>query len=144
MSSIKRAPCSIIFWQKADAPSPKITLAMIFVVFYGFRFALALLDVPKVRLVERAICRRYYRSSDPLDGNIPEEQCKIPIVQTELARIIGYKLTFDAIPGLLTAPFFGGIADRYGRRPTLLIICLGEVLALASMVAVCSLLVYAL
>ena len=43
------------------------------------------------------------------------------------------------ILGVITAAFYGGVADKLGRRVVLTLICLGELLALASTVSICSL-----
>lgn len=80
-------------------------------------FAKHMVEVPTIKLFEQAICNRYYADQSvrlrltALD--IDEGLCKIPPIQDELANLTGLKFTFDALPGLLTALYYGSIADRY-------------------------------
>jgi hypothetical protein len=78
-------------------------LLSLYVMFFLFRFALALLDVPKVRLIERAVCEQYYRkhppTGDALLKGIPENQCKLLPIQVEVATVTGWRLSLDAVPG---------------------------------------------
>ena len=79
-------------------------------------FAKHMVEVPTIKLFEQAICNRYYSNlSIPQQAtpNIDEGLCKIPTIQNELAALTGLKFTFDALPGLLTALYYGSIADRY-------------------------------
>ena len=80
-------------------------------------FAKHMVEVPTIKLFEQAICNRYYsEQSIHLRTRAPEvdeRYCKIPAVQNELASLTGLKFTFDALPGLLTALYYGSIADRY-------------------------------
>lgn len=74
-----------------------------FVLYWLVTFAIQLLEVPVLRLFETAICKRYYRSLGNLPSSafndIDETSCKIPVVQNELAYVIGWKLSLDAVPG---------------------------------------------
>ena len=88
-----------------------ILLATFCIQFLNY-FAKHMVEVPTLRLIEQAICNHYYASR----GDVRERYCKVPDIQTELAAITGLKITFDALPGLLTALFYGSIADRFGRR----------------------------
>ena len=93
-----------------------------------------MVEVPMIKLFEQAICDRYYAVHSDLvtavTGPVEERLCKIPAIQNELAALVGWKFTFDALPGrlrffklmgndsliresgLLTALFYGSIADR--------------------------------
>lgn len=83
-------------------------------------FAKHMVEVPTIKLFEQAICNRYYsHQSTHLSLAIPdidEGLCKVPAIQNELAALTGLKFTFDALPGLLTALYYGSIADRYGAH----------------------------
>lgn len=83
-------------------------------------FAKHMVEVPTIKLFEQAICNRYYsqQSIHPslAAPDIDEGLCKIPAIQNELAALTGLKFTFDALPGLLTALYYGSIADRYGAH----------------------------
>lgn len=63
-----------------------------------FGFAVMLLEVPIIRLFERAICDRHFRSV--ARSAIDEGACKIPEVQDLLAKVVGWKMSFDALPGM--------------------------------------------
>lgn len=79
-------------------------------------FAKHMVEVPTIKLFEQAICNRYYRGQSvhaPATPDIHEGLCKIPAVQIELATLTGLKFTFDGLPALLTALYYGSIADRY-------------------------------
>ncbi|KAE9362765.1 MFS general substrate transporter [Stipitochalara longipes BDJ] len=93
-----------------------------------------MLRAPLMRIFEGIICRSYYESITPsgkeLSIPIPEEKCKIPFVQSELAMLKGWEMTFSCIPGILAAVPFGMVADRYGRKLVLLLALLGVILCL--------------
>ena len=78
-------------------------LLSLYLIFFLFRFALVLLDVPKVRLIEQVVCQQYFQAHPPLNidvtGLIPETQCKLLPIQKEVATITGWRLSFDALPG---------------------------------------------
>ena len=80
-------------------------------------FAKHMVEVPTIKLFEQAICNRYYSDQSMYPrltaSNIDEGLCKIPAIQIELATLTGLKFTFDALPGLSTALYYGSIADRY-------------------------------
>jgi hypothetical protein len=57
-------------------------------------FALSIIDVPNVAIVERAICIQKY--DDPF---IDEAACKRSDVQSALANTVGWKLTFNSLAG---------------------------------------------
>jgi hypothetical protein len=67
----------------------------IFALEFCVKFAVTLLELPMIRLVELIVCRRYIGIGS---RDIDEEACKIPIVQNKVAFIIGYKTTLDALP----------------------------------------------
>lgn len=58
--------------------------------------------VPRLRLYEATICRSYYRTFDPsvfdAGNNVPEELCKIPQVQADLAQLTGWNSFFFYVP----------------------------------------------
>lgn len=120
---------------------PIIPIISLHALLYLFCFAVYLLEISKVRLIEHAVCQRYYRSH-PLaevgaEDNVPERQCKLVPIQAEVALITGWRISLDAIPSILTVTFYGALADQIGRKPALLLVCLGELLALIWSVLVC-------
>lgn len=81
----------------------KYLLTLTFILYFLVTFAIQLIEVPTVRLFETAICDRYYRSVENTSryilGDIDETSCKVPVVQNELTKVVGWKVSFDAIPG---------------------------------------------
>jgi MFS family permease len=57
-------------------------------------------------------------------------------VKKELALILGVSQFLDSLPALLLSGFYGNMADRYGRRPVLLLGYLGMVLGATWMTCV--------
>lgn len=60
-----------------------------------------ILELPLLRLVEQIICKAYL-DTDVVD--IDEQACKIPEVQDKVAKVMGYRTTFDALPCMADAP----------------------------------------
>jgi hypothetical protein len=64
-------------------------------------------EVNRVRMYELAVCRDWYSHTNktvinPVDGDIPEELCKIPAVQSELADFSGLQMLLDELVGKTT------------------------------------------
>ena len=77
----------------------KRRLANLFSIHIAFAFTNFLLEVPLFRLFEQAICNRYYRTLSSPGTPIDEAECKIPEIQDFLAKVVGWKMSFDALPG---------------------------------------------
>lgn len=93
-----------------------------------------LMDSPQTRIIESVICYRYYEATDPRQillgrdavgpgaiGGVAEMACKADAVQEQLAMLRGYQQLFDGFPALLLAIPFGWAADKYGRKPFLVL-----------------------
>ncbi|KAJ5794581.1 MFS transporter [Penicillium paradoxum] len=106
-------------------------------------FGISLVTIPQTRLYESIACYQYYESQDPSrigpDGSVPERLCKIAPVQGEVAFIRGYEALFTAIPGVALAIPYGLLADRWGRKPVVLMSIIGILLSMAFTLAVCGL-----
>ena len=76
------------------------------------------------KLFEQIFCQQYFRQHDPslipISGLIPEDQCKNPAIQRQIATLRGWYQTFDAAPALIMSIPAGIIIDIIGRRPVLL------------------------
>lgn len=64
-----------------------------------------MVSVPLVRLVEQAVCQNYYRSHTMVmhtsgAGNVDEATCKIEPVQKEVARLVGWQVSLNAVSGM--------------------------------------------
>ncbi|KAJ5489749.1 hypothetical protein N7539_004639 [Penicillium diatomitis] len=98
-----------------------ILFAMVLAVEIGFAF----LEGPMVRIMEDIACRQYFLETDPskigTNGQIPEEMCKLAEVQAELAAVKGYHMFFDGLLSALMAFPYGLLADRRGRKSTLIL-----------------------
>ncbi|KAH0603176.1 uncharacterized protein H6S33_008180 [Morchella sextelata] len=112
-----------------------------FVIIVTVDMAGYLSSAPQVRLFESIVCLDYYRENDPGliggDGGVPEELCKVDSVQREIAMLNGMQTLFSNIPGVVLAIPFGVMADRYGRRPMLMLTLLGLSLSSAWVLLIC-------
>lgn len=112
-----------------------------FCLQFCFYFAKHMVEVPSIKLFEQAICNRYYNRHEELTLSsgqpVDEHLCKIPAIQNELANLVGLKFTFDALPALLTALYYGSIADRFGRRLVLALCCAGTLGSLLWILLIC-------
>lgn len=68
--------------------------------------------IPMTRLVENAICHRYYNLMQSFDEPIDERQCKVDAIQSDVAFIFATLTTCEAIVGFLAAFPWGAAADR--------------------------------
>jgi MFS family permease len=76
--------------------------------------------VPQLRLLELAVCRRYYLHHDESlvdsHGNVDEAHCKLDVVQQELAMLRGWLTLLQGIVQMVTVLPFGVLADLKGRK----------------------------
>ncbi|PMB73846.1 hypothetical protein BM221_001272 [Beauveria bassiana] len=96
-----------------------LSIVLISVVAADFGNALSL--APQLKLYESLICGRIFgrvAANADDDGDLI---CKSPRVQSELAILIGWKDTFDQIPGIALVLLYGWAADVIGRKPVLLL-----------------------
>ncbi|PWY64054.1 MFS general substrate transporter [Aspergillus heteromorphus CBS 117.55] len=84
---------------------------------------------PQTKIFENIVCQNYLAGLGNPAGMIPPEGiCKSEPVQSELALVNGWKDTSEFLPGILLAVPYGVLADRWGRRPVLLLGILGVLL----------------
>ncbi|KAI7526390.1 MFS general substrate transporter, partial [Hortaea werneckii] len=94
----------------------------------------SIVESPTTRIFESVICYRYFESEDPSKiqlgraaagpgaiGGVEERYCKADSVQQQLASLAGYQNLFEGFPSLLLAVPFGWLADKYGRKPVLML-----------------------
>jgi hypothetical protein len=73
----------------------------IFLLKFALTFYWTIFDLPLVRLVERAVCQEFYKglASGPKWRDVQEDMCKLAPIQNKLAYVLGFRLSFYAIPG---------------------------------------------
>lgn len=95
----------IATWKKLLSHKDVPIILRIFSLQFLVGFAKHIIEVPLVRLLEIAICNKYYRTHDIphipsiATQEIAEKLCKIAPVQDTLSTITGWKFSFDALPG---------------------------------------------
>lgn len=77
-----------------------LCVLIVFCVDFGNFLSVA----PQTRIYEAIACRKYYEKHEPgqyrLLEDIPEDKCKIPPVQGELAFVQGLQISFEALPSM--------------------------------------------
>ncbi|KAI7369903.1 MFS general substrate transporter [Hortaea werneckii] len=110
-----------------------LTYLLMLVIFLAGA-ADSIVESPTTRIFESVICYRYFESEDPSKiqlgradvgpgaiGGVEERYCKANSVQQQLASLAGYQTLFEGFPSLLLAVPFGWLADKYGRKPVLML-----------------------
>ena len=108
----------------SDAHRQRV-VALTFTMVLLVDFAAFFLDAPQTSILEGIICSRHYYS---LLEPPAKHDCTVSAVQAELATVNQMLNTFNRLPGLFVAIPFGIIADRYGRRPVLVLAIVGALL----------------
>ncbi|KAM3499743.1 hypothetical protein MY10362_007024, partial [Beauveria mimosiformis] len=92
----------------------RLVLSIVLTSVVAADFGNALSLAPQLKLYESLICGRLF-GRVAADGD--DLICKSPQVQSELALLIGWKETFDQIPGIALVLLYGWAADLIGRKP---------------------------
>ncbi|KAG6356876.1 hypothetical protein INS49_014751 [Diaporthe citri] len=106
----------------ADAAYQRRVVTTTFIMVILVDLAGFLLEPPQTKILEGIICSRHYTDAATTAG---AHDCTAAPVQSELATVTQMLNTFNRLPGLVVAIPFGILADRYGRRPVLLLAILG-------------------
>ncbi|KAJ5720497.1 MFS general substrate transporter [Penicillium malachiteum] len=89
-------------------------------------FGFYLTAAPQTEVFENIICQNYMAAlGEHADKTSTEDICKSKPVQSELALVNGWKDTSDVLAGILLSVPYGVLADRWGRKPVLLLGILG-------------------
>ncbi|KAK2848563.1 hypothetical protein FQN49_005599, partial [Arthroderma sp. PD_2] len=127
---------------KRDINQTKFIFLCIIVLF-TLEFAAFFDFIPQTRLFEVITCRNYFDEHHPdrfpYAQDIPESECKINAVQSEVAYIQALAASFDALPSILLLLPYGQLADnpRYGRRFVLRLTMAGILLGIFWALIVC-------
>ncbi|KAK3191038.1 hypothetical protein K4F52_002988 [Lecanicillium sp. MT-2017a] len=94
-----------------------LIVVMCFVVVTFFPCTDAVLDVGLLEILEGILCRKRHGSMpDPTT----DPRCKDSAVQGEMANLLAISFTLGVLPGL-TAVTWGVVAEKYGRKPVMLL-----------------------
>lgn len=107
------------------------TLGSITVFFVLFTFADILKDVSNVRLFELGVCREHHPELVDSDGFVPEELCKSPAIQSDVAHLRGFYSALDSVMGLVLTIPYGLLVGRLGERLLVAVNIVGYLLACA-------------
>ncbi|OTA65987.1 major facilitator superfamily transporter [Hypoxylon sp. EC38] len=104
-------------------PRQKLAILALLGLILLTSLAESLYRLPLNRVIERRLCREYYRTHDPSvipsDGTIDEKYCKLDTIQKSLAWYVGIMETlWIAGDFVMTIPL-GFVAEKYGRRTVL-------------------------
>ncbi|KAK7985378.1 major facilitator superfamily transporter [Apiospora saccharicola] len=75
------------------------------------------LYIPMTRLVEDAVCHKFYGQVQSADNPIDEKLCKLDSIQSDVAFIFATYELVQSLCGFLAAFPWGIAADRIGRKP---------------------------
>ena len=78
------------------AKSPAAVISIVSFMIFCLTLSGTLSIIPLGRLVEDAVCRRYYGDPGPID----EKRCKVDEVQAELAWMGGLYIVIAAVVGM--------------------------------------------
>ncbi|EER42631.1 MFS multidrug transporter [Histoplasma capsulatum H143] len=112
---------------------PVVFVFLCVLIVFCIDFGNFLSVAPQTRIYEAIACRKYYEKQEPgqyrLLEDIPEDKCKIPPVQGELAFVQGLQISFEALPtvvGLLLGQFWVLLVCWFSRVMSLRAVWLGS------------------
>lgn len=105
------------------------TFGAITVFFVLFTFADLLKYVSTVRLIELGVCREHQPELVDSDGFVPEELCKSPAIQSDVAHLRGFYSALDSVVGLVLTIPYGLLVGRLGERFLVAVNIVGYLLA---------------
>lgn len=110
-------------------------LITLFAVVLAVDMGIGMSVNPEFRIFEAITCRKYYLQHDQgkiePDGQVQEEFCKVPDIQSEVAAVKGYFEFIEGILCMVLAIPYGLMADRYGRKPTVCLVVPGHMVSVA-------------
>jgi hypothetical protein len=80
----------------------RVVTAISLLVF-ALEISSAIADAPQTQILEGIVCEKHYATSSWTNAT-SDERCKIEAIQTEVAMLIGWKNTFEMLPGAYAIP----------------------------------------
>ncbi|ERS95530.1 hypothetical protein HMPREF1624_08046 [Sporothrix schenckii ATCC 58251] len=111
------------------------TVVPLAILVYTHNVAEVVTHVPTFRIIEYAVCQRFYLD-ESRSGEIPELECKAEPIQKQVLFLLGWFYAVDCFPGILTAFIWGHVADKLGRRFVMALSCTGQLLFMVVLVSV--------
>ncbi|CAM1508145.1 Fc.00g049930.m01.CDS01 [Cosmosporella sp. VM-42] len=102
-------------WQ---VKSPRHVILLLAFIKFAIVVSGMLLLVPLARLIEDIFCHAYYEDSSA--EIIEEMKCKKDEIQSQMAYLGGWSGLLNSVIGLVVAFPYGMMADKFGRKPTLI------------------------
>lgn len=121
------------FFSKPKISTPKIVYICALLEFLT-TLGTSICVVPSTRMIEGAVCQRFYESKIPL----AEHLCKTDGVQADMAYLLGAMSSFGFLPGLLLTIPYAILAEHVDRRLLLLVNALSNTSSMLYIVAVCA------
>ncbi|KAF2456477.1 major facilitator superfamily domain-containing protein [Lineolata rhizophorae] len=91
--------------------------------------------VPKLNLILELICREYTSDRSVSDRDFStflaganDDQCRIPEVQSRVAKFTLYGNVITGVLSAITSPKLGALSDRYGRRKLIFVSVAGTMI----------------
>ncbi len=110
-----------ILTPKSNSNEYSTTYVKLCVIIFLVNIAFQVLEPAQLRIYERIFCAQWYQEHKTdlalVDGQVPENLCKIPAVQRQVSSLRGWLEFFEATPTLIMAIPIGILADIFGRRP---------------------------
>ncbi|KAH6987755.1 major facilitator superfamily domain-containing protein [Ilyonectria sp. MPI-CAGE-AT-0026] len=98
--------------------TPRRIVILVAVIKFLIVLSGMLLLVPYARLLEDAFCHAYYK--DTSSEIIEEMKCKVDEIQSRMGFFFGWSGLVSSVLGLIIAFPFGMMADKIGRKPTVI------------------------
>lgn len=109
-------------------------------IYFTMGVGVFISSTSRLRLFESILCRQHYEQDPSLVsevGDIPEDLCKVAVVQSKLAGLLGWQSLFDNLVGLICTLPFGELADKFGQKRILVLSFLGQTLSWIWVLIVC-------
>ncbi|KAF7550052.1 hypothetical protein G7Z17_g5968 [Cylindrodendrum hubeiense] len=98
--------------------TPRRIVIMVAIIKFLMVLSGMLIIVPYARLLEDSFCHAYYE--DTSSEIIEEMKCKVDEVQSRMGYFFGWSGLVSSILGLIIAFPYGMMADKIGRKPTVI------------------------